>query len=103
MKHLYQNSETIYCAESLEQCSALFEADMDESPGDINDPFEQIPDDRPLEIGSDEPTGEPGEVERTHKLKPGSYGEPSTFWYVTKTAGQWAEEYEPGHFSGGDY
>lgn len=100
MKHLYQNSETIYCAESLEQCTALFAADMDD---EIDDPFEQIPDDKPLEIGSDEPTGEPGETERTHKLKPGVHGTAPTFWYVTKTAGQWAEEYEPGHFSGGDY
>ncbi len=104
-RHLYQNSEVIYCAESLDQCWALFESDtgMTRSEDEEHDPFVQIPDDKPLEVGSEDPTGEPGEVERTHQLKPGTHGTAPTFWYVTKTATEWAAGFAPGHFSGGDY
>lgn len=93
MKHLYENSETIYCAESLDQCWELFEKDMDMTRAEEEplDPFEQIPDERELRIGSDEPSGEPGE-ERDEK---------NGLWFVTKAAAEWAAESDPGHFSGG--
>ncbi len=69
-KHLYQNSEVIYCAESLNQCWELFEADMgmtraEEEP---HDPFEKIPDDKALEVGSEDPSGQPGEVKASRLL-----------------------------------
>lgn len=89
-RHLYQNSEVIYSAESIEEADRLFAEDMGETPQEMNDPFELIPDEQPLEVGSDEPNGAPGEVER------------KGYWFETKTAGAWAEEFGPGHFSGGD-
>ncbi len=96
MKHLYQNSEVIYCAESLDECDRLFTEDIGESPQEIGDVFEQIDDGKPLEVGADEPSGDPREIERL-----GKHG--GSFWFVTQLARQWAEESEPGHFSGGDY
>jgi len=90
MRHLYQNSEVIYCAESLEQADALFTRDMGQTPQDLEDEFEQIPDDKPLDVGSDESNGAPGEVER------------KGYWFETKLAGEWAAGFEPGHFSGGE-
>lgn len=93
-RHLYGNSEVIYCAESLDQCWELFEKDMElaRAEEEKHDPFEQISDDQELRVASDEPSGEPGETRETNGL-----------WYVTKTAGEWAAEFGPGHFSGGGY
>ena len=96
MRHLYQNSTVIYSAESLDECNKLFTEDMGESPEEMGDLFEQIPDDKPMGIISDEPTDEPGEVERT-----GKHG--GRFWFMTKLAREWAEGFGSGHFSGGDY
>jgi hypothetical protein len=89
-RHLYQNSEVIYSAESIEEADKLFTADMGETPQELDDEFELIPDGQPLEVGSDESNGALGEVER------------NGYWFETKTAGAWAEEFGPGHFSGGD-
>lgn len=102
-RHLYQNSETIYVAYSPEHAAELFNADMGE---DIvfadNDPFELIPDDEPLELGSDEPNGTPGEISRPAVNKKGEVV--GTYYYETKLAKEWVAEWDGvGHFSGGDY
>lgn len=91
IRHLYQNSEVIYCAESIEQAHELFAEDMGETAKELNDPFEQIPDDKVIEVGSEEPSGEPGEVER------------KGYFFNENTAGEWAAGFRHGHFSGGDY
>jgi hypothetical protein len=101
--HLYRNSESIYCAESLEAAAASFLADME---GDVEDlgeaPFEQIPDDEDLEIGCEDPHEVPGEIERRVRQKDGDWGVPH--YFLTKKAGVWAEGYAfTGCFSGGDY
>jgi|SRR5882724_7454077 len=101
MKHLYRNSEVIYCATSLHECSKLFTDDMGESPEDMNDPFEQIPDDEVLDVGSEEPTGETGEEKREKKNSQGTVV--SVWWFTKKTAGAWADGFRSGHFSGGGY
>lgn len=97
-KHLYQNSEVIYCAQSLDHCWELFEQDLGEDgkreTEESHDPFEQIPDDRMQELGSDDSNGAPGEYTKDHL--PG-------WWFERKTAGAWAAECNLGHVSGGDY
>ena len=102
-RHLYQNSEVIYVAHSPEHAAELLLADMD---GDTSytdhDPFELIPDDQPLELGSDESNGAPGEVAREHKNRDGEVV--ATYYYETKLAREWVAEYDNvGHFSGGGY
>ncbi len=103
VRHLYQNDNTIYCAESLTEATELFERDMGESVESLGEShFEQIPDDKELEIGADEPYEVPGEIERRMRLKNGSWG--GTYFYLTKKASEWAaDQSESGHFSGGDY
>jgi len=95
-RHLYQNSECIYCAESLDQCWELYEKDTGlERAHEENDPFVQLLDDTPLEIACEDPTGDPGEIARP--LKAGG----KTIWYFnTRTAGEWAAGWAPGQFSG---
>jgi len=99
--HLYQNSEVIYSAESLEECNRIFTEDMGETPAEMGDEFEQIPDDQVLDVGSEDPSGD--EREEARPMKNGK-GVVVTIWYYNKkTAAAWAEEFGSGHFSGGDY
>lgn len=103
-KHLYKNSEVIYCAESLDRCWELFEEDTghERAHDEEGDPFVQIPDEEDLEIGCDEPSGEPGEVARDYHARD-TKEVLGQIYYLTKTAGEWAKEYNgEGHFSGGD-
>ena len=98
-RHLYQNSETIYVAHSPEHATELFNKDMEDV---IDDPFELIPDDQPLELGSDEPNGAPGEEAREMKNRAGQVV--GTYYFETKLAKEWVEEWDGvGYFSGGDY
>lgn len=101
-RHLYRDSETIYCAEDLDQCWKLFEEDTGEERAEREewDPFVKIPDDEVLEICSDEQAGDAGEYQKVLKRRDGSG---LTLWCVKKLAGEWAAECAPGHFSGGDY
>ncbi len=103
--HLYRNAEVIYCASSLDHCWAMFTRDTGiERGGDDGegfDPFELIPDDEELEIGSDDPSGDPSEELRTLKNKDGK--EIGAMFFEKKTAKVWASISGPGHFSGGDY
>jgi len=102
-RHLYQNSQTIYCAESLEEATRLFEEDMGEDLESLGEgPFVQIPDGKRLEIGSEDPYEVVGEVERRVRLKSGEWNGP--YYFLKKTAAEWAAaHFGSGHFSGGDY
>lgn len=102
-RHLYQNSEMIYVAHSPAHAAELFNADMGDDivQGD-NDPFELIPDDQPLELGSDESNGAPGEVAR--ELKNREDQVIGTYYFETKLAREWVAGWDGvGYFSGGDY
>ncbi len=103
MKHLYQNSEVIYCAESLDQCWELFERDtgMTREEEGTSDPFEQIPDDKELDVGAEDPGHDPTEEARPMKNRKGQVV--ATWYFTKKLAWEWAAGFEPGHFSGGDY
>ncbi|HZI76609.1 MAG TPA: hypothetical protein VFD73_21810 [Gemmatimonadales bacterium] len=102
-RHLYQNSEVIYVAHSPEHAAELLLQDMD---GDTSytdsDPFVLIPDEEPLELGSDESNGAAGEVARDAKNRDGQAV--GTYYYETKLAREWVAEWNGvGHLSGGDY
>jgi len=89
--HLFQNADVIYAARGLEHCWQLFVEDMgfdkeDEADERRTNPFEQIPDDKLLEVGSEDPTGAADEVDR------------NGYWFRTKRAVEWPEQ--AGHFSG---
>jgi len=100
--HLYQNSEVIYCAPSLDRCWELFTEDtgLERSEEEASDPFEQIPDDKEMEIGADESSGDPTEEARPMKNKNGEVV--ATYYFEKNTAKVWASISREGHFSGGD-
>ena len=102
-RHLYRNSETIYCAENLRECWRLFTEDtgMTRMEEQEHDPFERIPDRELLDLASEEPYDEPGERHEARRQKNGAMG--PYYWRMEKTAGEWAAISSPGHFSGGDY
>lgn len=103
-RHLYQNSECIYCAESLDQCWELWEQDTGDTRADAeaDDPFEQLFDDGSLELGSEDAEGTPGEVARVVKNRAGQIV--GTWYFETKLVREWAAEcVTVGHFSGGDF
>ncbi len=103
--HLYRNAEVIYCASSLDHCWSMFTRDTGiergGEDGEEFDPFEQIPDDEELEIGSEDPSGDPTEELRTLRNKDGK--DIGAMFFEKKTARVWASISGPGHFSGGDY
>jgi len=104
-RHLYQNSDCIYCAESIDQCWDLWEQDTGDTRADAeaDDPFEQLADDAPLELGGEDAEGTPGEVAR--EIKNRRTGEVvGVMYFETKLVREWAAEcVTVGHFSGGDY
>ena len=102
--HLYQNSQVIYCATSLEECWEVFLQDMEFGAEEAasakqHGPFELIPDDDSMEMGSEDEYGEPGEIQRRVRHRDGKWG--GFYFFLTKTAGEWAAGCgESRHFSG---